>query len=238
MRYSALTKLDHCLSTSPTRAAAVTRPPATRSPTADDDSRATSPPPPAVDLPLSAVGPEPIPSAKVKLPKISLPQSNGCPVKWIPFWDSYESTIQTSHSLSGVDKFNFLRSLHDGVVFDAITGLSLSWENYQSTINILHKHFGNKQVIFSNHMDVLMSMDAVPSDRHLKDLRQLYDNTESHVHSLKSLGVEAASYGALLSSVVLAKLPPELRLNVSRRVSDSYLDMDLLLATFEDELTA
>ena len=64
-------------------------------------------------------------------------------------------------------------------------------------------------------MDVLMSMDAVPSDRHLKDLRRLYDNTESHVRSLKSLGVEAASYGASLSPVVLAKLPPKLRLIVT-----------------------
>ncbi len=46
------------------------------------------------------------------------------------------------------------------------------------------------------------------------------------------------SYGALLSPVLLAKLPPDLRLIVSRKVSDSNLDMDVLLATFEEELTA
>ena len=83
-----------------------------------------------------------------------------------------------------------------------------------------------------------MNMDAVSSDRHLRDLRRLYDKTESHVHSLKSLGIEATSYGALLTPVLLAKLPPELRLIVSRKVSDSNLDMDALLATFEEELTA
>lgn len=57
------------------------------------------------------------------------------------------------------------------------------------------------------------------------------------MRSLKSLGIESASYGALLSPVILAKLPPDLRLIVSRKVSDSNLDMDTLLSTFEEELT-
>ena len=83
-----------------------------------------------------------------------------------------------------------------------------------------------------------MSMEPISSDRNLRDLRRLYDHTESHVRSLKSLGIEAASYGALLSPVLLAKLPPDLRLIVSRKVSNSNLDMDALLTTFEEELTA
>ncbi len=58
------------------------------------------------------------------------------------------------------------------------------------------------------------------------------------MRSLKSLGIEAASYGALLSPVLLAKLPPDLRLIVSRKVSDSSIDIDVLLTTFEEELTA
>ena len=59
-----------------------------------------------------------------------------------------------------------------------------------------------------------------------------------HVRSLKSLGIESASYGALLAPILLSKLPPELRLIVSRKVSDSNLDMDALLAAFEEGLTA
>ena len=83
-----------------------------------------------------------------------------------------------------------------------------------------------------------MSMDPISSDRHLNDLRRLYYHTESHVRSLMLLGIEAASYGALLSLVLLAKLPPDLQLILSRKVSDSNLDMDALLSTFEEELTA
>ena len=65
-----------------------------------------------------------------------------------------------------------------------------------------------------------------------------WDTYQSHVRSLKSLGIEASSYGALLSPVLLAKLPPELRLIVSRKVSDTDLNMDDLHTTFEEELTA
>ena len=89
-------------------------------------------------------------------------------------------------------------------------------------------------------MDTLLSVEAVSSDQHLKDLRCLYDTTESHIQSLKSLGVEATSYGSMLSSVLLAKLPPDMRLLVSRKVSSSGGEMKLedLLRLFEEELVA
>ena len=64
-----------------------------------------------------------------------------------------------------------------------------------------------------------MNAEAVSSDTHLKDLCHLYDTTKSHIQSLKSLGVEATLYGAMLSSVLLAKLPPRIRLIVNRKVS-------------------
>ena len=159
-------------------------------------------------------------------------------MKWASFWDSYQSAVHVNPNQSEVDKFNYLRSLLDDTAYDAIAGLTLSSANYQQAIEILRKRFGNKQVVISKHMDTLMNMETISSDRHLKDLRRLYDHTESHVRSLRSLGIEAASYGALLSPVLLSKLPPELWLIVSRKVSDTSLDMDVLLSTFEEELTA
>lgn len=49
---------------------------------------------------------------------------------------------------------------------------------------------------------------------------------------IKALGVKPESYGAMLSSVLLSKLPPELRLIVSRKVAADVLE------TFEQELRA
>ena len=45
-------------------------------------------------------------------------------------------------------------------------------------------------------METLLNVKAITSDQNLKDLRCVYDDT---VRSLRSLGVEASAYGAMLS---------------------------------------
>ena len=181
----------------------------------------------------------PLPSCEsVKLPKISLPHFRGNHMKWTAFWDSFESAIHRNEHLSKIDKFNYLRSLLEGTAYDAIAGLSLSAANYAEAVQILHKRFGNKQLIISKHMEALLGIAAVTADHHLRDLRRLYDQAESNIRSLKSLGVELKSYGAMLSSMLLSKLPPELRLIVSRTVPADELSMEVLLETFEQELLA
>ena len=92
---------------------------------------------------------------KVKLPKLSLPHFNGNLMKWVPFWDSYESAVHNSESLSDVDKFNYLRSLLERTAYEAIAGLTLSSANYQEAIDILKRRFGNKQMIIAKHMEAL-----------------------------------------------------------------------------------
>ena len=146
--------------------------------------------------------------AKVKLPKISLPRF----VKWI------RSGIHTSLlSMSILTSPKLINSTIYGL-FSIIWHLTSSLGSrflLQITRKLLRfssiKRFGDKKVIISKHMDTLIHMDAISSDRNLRELRRLYDCTESHVRSLKSLGIEAASYGALLAPVLLAKLPPDLR---------------------------
>lgn len=64
-------------------------------------------------------------------------------------------------------------------------------------------------------MDTLLSVEAVTSANNLKGVRKLYDLIESNICSLKSLGVAPESYGSLLSSVLLNKMPQEIQLIVS-----------------------
>ena len=61
---------------------------------------------------------------------------------------------------------------------------------------------------------------------------------ESHIRSLKALGVGPDTYGTILSSVLLNKLPSELRLIISRKISNSALNINTLLAIMGEELTA
>ena len=83
-----------------------------------------------------------------------------------------------------------------------------------------------------------MSLEAVTSPHNLKSLQQLYDQNESHTRSLKSLGMESSSYGGLLASVVLNKLPQEFQLFVSRKVGDSEWELEQMMKIIEEEIQA
>ena len=87
-------------------------------------------------------------------------------------------------------------------------------------------------------MDALLKVDSIASDSNLKGLRRLYDTVELQVRGLRSLGVAPASYGSLLSSVLMSKLPGEIRLIISRVVGEESWELDKLLETLEQELRA
>ena len=109
-----------------------------------------------------------------------------------------------------VDKFNYLRSLLEKSAYEAIAGLTLTADNYEEAVSILKKRFGDKNQIVTKHMDALMSTESVTSSQNLKGLQHLHDTVESHIRSLKTLGVTSESYGSLLAPVLMKKLPQEL----------------------------
>ena len=173
-----------------------------------------------------------------KLPKLVLNNFRGDAAEWMTFWDSFESAVHKNPELSDIDKFIYLRSLLGRSALDAISGLSLTAANYAEAIAMLKKRFGNRQQIISRHMDILLSLAAVTSEHNVKGLRRLYDTIESHIRSLKSLGVPADSYGGLLTSVLLTKLPSELRLIVSRSTGEREWDLDGVMTELAEELEA
>ena len=123
--------------------------------------------------------------------------------------------------------------------YDSIAGLSLTAANYAGAIAILKKRFGNKQQIISKHMDILLSAEAVTSASNLKGVRKLYDLAESNTRCLKSLGVAPVSYGILLSSVLLNKIPQEIQLIVSRNLADAdWTKWDTMLRAVEEKIEA
>ena len=176
--------------------------------------------------------------AKVKLPKLSLKRFNGDITQWSTFWDTFQSSIDSNPGLSNIDKFNYLKSLLEGPASEAVSGLKLTAANYTEAVQILKKRFGNKRLIVDKHMENLLSIDAITSHNNLKGLRHLHDMVESQIRGLRSLGVPAASYGSLMSSVLMAKLPQEFRLLVNREVHDEEWNLDGLMQLIDREIDA
>ena len=58
------------------------------------------------------------------------------------------------------------------------------------------------------------------------------------MRSLKSLGVSRESYGGMLSSILMNKLPQEFHLVITREMGDDDWQLDQLLDVFKRELEA
>ena len=173
----------------------------------------------------------------IKLPRIEIKKFNGELTQWKSFIDTFEAAIDKS-SLSDVEKFNYLKGYLLGNALKTIEGLSLTNENYPKALDLLRDRYGNVQMIISAHMSELLKLQPITSEEDVSYLRLFYDNIESHVRSLLSLGVDSKNYGALLSPIIMERLPNELRLIISRNLKGEGWDLTKLLEILREEIKA
>ena len=72
----------------------------------------------------------------------------------------------------------------------------------------------------------------------VKALRSLYDNIESNVRALNSVGIEQEHFGPLLITLALEKLPDTNRLQVSRKLGNSKWNITDFLRSIHEEIIA
>ena len=174
----------------------------------------------------------------VKLPKLSIKKFGGDLTKWTTFWDAFDAAIHSNPLLTNIERFNYLNNLLESTAADAVAGLSLTDANYIEAVAILKKRFGNVQLIVNRHMDALLRLTAVTSHHDVKGLRRLCDTTEANVRGLKALEVDAESYGSLMVPILMSKLPPEIRLIVSRSLKSEKWDFNDVMQIVEQEVDA
>ena len=156
---------------------------------------------------------------EMKLPKFDVPFFGGDPKEYRAFWEAFEVAVGNKEKLSKVSKFTYLKKYVVGDAATAIRGLELTEANYDEAVDILRKRFGNKQVIIRKHMEDLTQMTGVTEERDTRKLRQLYDQIEGTLRSLKGLGVKPDQYGSLLIPILIGKIPDSLNLPISRRLT-------------------
>ena len=160
--------------------------------------------------------PERSKSKTAKLPKLKLQSFSGNPLEFPSFWDSFTAAVHGDPSIEKIMKFNYLRSYLQGQALSAINGLSLTAANYDEAVNILNDRFGNKQLLISSNMEKLLSIPAVYTVENIEKIRDMYNKIETCIRNLRSLNVRKQQYGPVLISIVMAKLPEEIRLVISR----------------------
>ena len=72
-------------------------------------------------------------------------------------------------------------------------------------------------------MNQLLNLKRINSVRDINAVRSFYDEIESHVKSLDSLCIDPRNYGTLLLSIVMERLPHQVKLLVTRNIKESYM---------------
>ena len=176
-----------------------------------------------------------------KLSKLELRKFHGNPIECYPFWESFESAVQKNPNLSGVDKFNYLKSLLVGNALNVIAGLvrlmsSLTSANYEKAVELLQARFRNRQIVISSHMEALTRIPKIMLIREVKRLRSLYDTVESHVRSLESMLISPDRYGCFLTPIIMQKLPEVFRIAITRDLGSETWNLKEILSGFHKEL--
>ena len=149
-------------------------------------------------------------TAAVKLPKLDINSFNGNKLYYTEFWDSFSSAIDNNNKLSGVEKFNYLRSKLTGEARSAISGLSLTNENYVIAIDILKERYGDTQETIDLHYKQIM--DLPPAKSTTGSLRFFIDKVEKHLRSLHVLHEDTEH--EVLVSMIKRKLPSDVLLQL------------------------
>lgn len=169
-----------------------------------------------------------------RLPKLTLPKFNGDVLQWQNFWECFTTSIHCNSNLSTGQKFTYLKSLLEDEAARTISGFAITHENYQAAVDLLVERYGQSQKIIHTHMQSLLKLPAPTNDAH--SLKFFYDKMETLVRGLESLGQHQESYGALLTPVLLGKLPSKIRTNLARENHENNWDLQTLRKAIYKEI--
>ncbi|XP_064459297.1 uncharacterized protein LOC135369713 [Ornithodoros turicata] len=116
-----------------------------------------------------------------------------------------------------IEKFQYLRSLLVGRASAAIEGLQATEACYDDALELLKKRFGDRQQIEHEYLSRLRQLSHIRSSHDTGGLRKMYDQTQSSMRGLKSLGITAGSYAAMMNDILLNALPQDMVLDYHRR---------------------
>ena len=79
----------------------------------------------------------------VNLPKINIKFFYRTLSEWQPFYENFQSAIDSNKTLSDVQKFTYQRQYLEGLAQETIGGFKLYGENYKDALKLLKETYGN-----------------------------------------------------------------------------------------------
>lgn len=141
-------------------------------------------------------------------PTMDIPTFNGDYHKWVSFKDLFVESIHSNFSMSNAQKMQFLKSKVKGEAEKLINHLNISSENYQICWEILNHRYSNTKLIFSSHVNILMTLPSMQQQT-ATHIKRLHDTSKECLNAIKALGVDISSWDPLIVHILSQKLDCE-----------------------------
>ena len=86
-------------------------------------------------------------------------------------------------------------------------------------------------MIIAAHINQLLRLEKVKTGKNVQELRNLFDQIESHFRSLGSLNVKSEHNGSLLIPFIFEQLPDDITLQISRTLGKENWQMEEFMTT-------
>lgn len=147
--------------------------------------------------------------SETRLPPLIIQKFDGDVTEWQGFWSQFGALMERK-KLIKVERFGYLKSYLSGPALKIIKNMKPSDANYDEAVKMLKNRFGRDELISHTHMQKLLKLEPVSSSNDLVGLRRLYDECETNIRSLRSLGVDTAVNGTFLCPKLLGCLPRDI----------------------------
>ncbi|XP_062713979.1 uncharacterized protein LOC134290792 [Aedes albopictus] len=144
-------------------------------------------------------------SSSVRLPDVKLPVFSGQLENWLNFHDLFVSLVHSSHELSNIQKFYYLRSSLSGDALKLIQTITISADNYLVAWNLLVNHYQNPVLLKQSYVDSLFEFASLKRES-ASELHSLVEKLETNVRVLKQLGERTEFWDILLIRMLSSRL--------------------------------
>lgn len=146
-----------------------------------------------------------------KLPKIEIRKFDGDLGEWLGFWSQFQK-IHEDKALHDSDKFQYLvQSMIPGTrAHKLVSSYPQSADNYPAVIAALKDRFGDKVLLTEVYVRQLLKLVIRNASKPKTiQLSCMYDELESHLRALETLGVTQEQSASFLYPLVESSLPEE-----------------------------
>ena len=137
----------------------------------------------------------------VNLPKLHLPTFDGSVLRWPKFWDMFDVSVH-KQNIPKVSKFSYLKGALCGSAFVAISGISVTEDNYDTAVTLLKEKFGSKESIIETLYAKLHHLPT--SSGKFNDIKYTHNSVERLLTQLESQG-EVTNEQKMLIYQILSK---------------------------------